>query len=257
MGTQLGQEDERPPHRVFLDAFELGAYAVSRAEYECFVNATRHEPPCDWSHPPFTQADLPVVGVSWNDAVAYCGVAIRTGRPPGAVADRSRVGVCRTRATAVALPLGRRHAGLDAQRRTRPAAGTVAGDARRAERLRPFRHRGQRARVVCRLVRQGLLRPITRAQSRWPRQGRATCRTRGSLAPRVHHLPSHVAQQTRSDLPIQRLRVSDRTKSLSRAGQSNVPGAGASRTRASEPFHRRRRPCGLRPSVDSVSTTTR
>jgi sulfatase modifying factor 1 len=72
MGTQLGQEDERPPHRVFLDPFELGVYAVSRAEYECFLNASRREPPCDWSHPPFTQADLPVVGVSWNDAIAYC-----------------------------------------------------------------------------------------------------------------------------------------------------------------------------------------
>jgi formylglycine-generating enzyme required for sulfatase activity len=72
MGTLLGHEDEQPPHRVFIDAFELGVYSVSRAEYECFVNATGHEPPCDWSHPPFTQADLPVVGVSWNDAVAYC-----------------------------------------------------------------------------------------------------------------------------------------------------------------------------------------
>jgi sulfatase modifying factor 1 len=72
MGTQLGHEDERPPHRVFIDAFELGVCPVTRAEYECFVDATRHEPPRDWSHPPFARPDLPVVGVSWIDAAAYC-----------------------------------------------------------------------------------------------------------------------------------------------------------------------------------------
>src|SRR5438093_4977326 len=42
MGTQLGQEDERPPHPVFVDRFELGVCPVTRAEYECFVDATRH-----------------------------------------------------------------------------------------------------------------------------------------------------------------------------------------------------------------------
>ena len=72
MGTQLGQEDERPPHPVFVDGFELGVCPVTRAEYECFVDATGHVLPREWSHPPFAQADLPVVGVSWIDAVAYC-----------------------------------------------------------------------------------------------------------------------------------------------------------------------------------------
>ena len=72
MGTDLGHEDERPPHRVFIDAFELAVCAVTRAEYASFLTATRHELPCDWTHPPFAQPDLPVVGVSWIDAVAYC-----------------------------------------------------------------------------------------------------------------------------------------------------------------------------------------
>src|SRR6476469_8641809 len=72
MGTELGHEDERPPHTVFVDAFELGVCPVTRAEYAGFLDATRHEPPCDWSHPPFARANLPVVGVSWSDAVAYC-----------------------------------------------------------------------------------------------------------------------------------------------------------------------------------------
>jgi formylglycine-generating enzyme len=70
MGTELGQADERPPHRVFVDAFELGVCPVTRAEYERFVNATGHDLPCEWSNPAFAQTDLPVVGVSWIDAAA-------------------------------------------------------------------------------------------------------------------------------------------------------------------------------------------
>ena len=49
MGTQRGHEDERPPHAV--DGFELGVCPVTRAEYDLFVDATKHEPPCEWSHP--------------------------------------------------------------------------------------------------------------------------------------------------------------------------------------------------------------
>src|SRR5215470_10112331 len=72
MGTERGQEDERPPHRVFVGAFELAVFPVTRAQYEDFVEATGHDLPRDWSHPLFAQPDLPVVGVSWLDAVAYC-----------------------------------------------------------------------------------------------------------------------------------------------------------------------------------------
>ncbi len=32
MGTQLGYEDERPQHRVFVDRFELGVCPVTRAD---------------------------------------------------------------------------------------------------------------------------------------------------------------------------------------------------------------------------------
>ena len=32
MGTQLGYEDERPPHAVFVDRFELGVCPVTRAD---------------------------------------------------------------------------------------------------------------------------------------------------------------------------------------------------------------------------------
>src|SRR4029077_7141494 len=72
MGTERGQDDERPPHRVFVDPFELGVYPVTRASYEEFVAATGHEPPKGWERAELAQPDLPVVGVSWNDAAAYC-----------------------------------------------------------------------------------------------------------------------------------------------------------------------------------------
>jgi len=72
MGTDQGQGDEGPPHRVWIDAFEMAVCPVTTAEYSSFIEATRHEPPRDWMHPAFAQDDLPVVGVNWFDAVAYC-----------------------------------------------------------------------------------------------------------------------------------------------------------------------------------------
>jgi formylglycine-generating enzyme required for sulfatase activity len=72
MGTDAGLDDEGPPHEVFVDAFELGVHPVTRAEYAVFLGATGHAPPCDWAQPRFDVPDLPVVGVSWFDAQAYC-----------------------------------------------------------------------------------------------------------------------------------------------------------------------------------------
>jgi formylglycine-generating enzyme required for sulfatase activity len=39
MGTDRGQEDERPPHRVYVDRFELAVFPVTRAEYGCFASS--------------------------------------------------------------------------------------------------------------------------------------------------------------------------------------------------------------------------
>jgi formylglycine-generating enzyme required for sulfatase activity len=72
MGSDAGQDDERPVHRVHVDAFEMAAYPVTRAEYAAFLEATEHEHPRDWHEPAFAAGDLPVVGVSWLDAQAYC-----------------------------------------------------------------------------------------------------------------------------------------------------------------------------------------
>jgi formylglycine-generating enzyme required for sulfatase activity len=71
MGSDEGQDDERPPHRVWVDAFELAVYPVTRMQYARFLSATHHDAPPAWSAEPVA-ADLPAVGVSWLDAQAYC-----------------------------------------------------------------------------------------------------------------------------------------------------------------------------------------
>jgi sulfatase modifying factor 1 len=79
MGSDEGAEDERPLHRVWVDAFELAVYPVTCEEYASFLQATRHEYPREWrgADPP----DVPVVGVSWLDCEAYCRWRARDGDP--------------------------------------------------------------------------------------------------------------------------------------------------------------------------------
>ncbi len=72
MGSDKGPEDERPLHEIWVDAFDLATTPVLRPDYAEFLAATRHEPPREWDNPALTGDDLPVVGVSWHDAVAYC-----------------------------------------------------------------------------------------------------------------------------------------------------------------------------------------
>jgi sulfatase modifying factor 1 len=81
MGSDAGQDDERPVHHVHVDAFQMSVYPVTRAEYRDFLDDTGHEHPRDWSDVAFTGDDLPVVGVSWHDATAYCAWRTRRGSP--------------------------------------------------------------------------------------------------------------------------------------------------------------------------------
>lgn len=79
MGSEAGQDDERPVHRVHVDAFEMSVYPVTRAEYARFLEAAGHDAPRDWTDADLAGDDRPVVGVSWHDAAAYCAWRIRTG----------------------------------------------------------------------------------------------------------------------------------------------------------------------------------
>ncbi|HUV91133.1 MAG TPA: SUMF1/EgtB/PvdO family nonheme iron enzyme [Anaerolineae bacterium] len=74
MGDDAGPANEHPQRLVYLDAFEIDRYEVTNVQYHRFLQATGQEPPPYWSgddYPP-GQADVPVVGVTWEDADAYC-----------------------------------------------------------------------------------------------------------------------------------------------------------------------------------------
>ena len=74
MGDNDGRPDERPAHRVTVSAFRMAVLPVTNEEYTAFLAATGHEPPRFWNDPLFNHPRQPVVGVSWFDATAYCGL---------------------------------------------------------------------------------------------------------------------------------------------------------------------------------------
>ena len=72
MGSGNHYSWERPRHYVWLDAFEIGRTPVTRGEYEVFIDSTGYVEPAGWRDPSLKGKNLPVVGISWFAAVAYC-----------------------------------------------------------------------------------------------------------------------------------------------------------------------------------------
>lgn len=65
--------DERPLHSVWLDAFSIDLHEVTTAQYARFLASTGRQTPWQWETVELGQhGDRPVVGVSWDDADAYC-----------------------------------------------------------------------------------------------------------------------------------------------------------------------------------------
>jgi formylglycine-generating enzyme required for sulfatase activity len=81
MGSQEaeGDPDEIPQRTLYLSAFYIDLHEVTWAEFRRFIEATGFPPPVvpvfqdDLSL--ITAMDLPVVGVSWEQARAYCNWA--------------------------------------------------------------------------------------------------------------------------------------------------------------------------------------
>lgn len=71
MGSSSGSEDEQPMHFVYTPAFFIDKHEVSNTAYMEFVLATGHEKPLYWDDENFNPPEHPVVGVNWNDAMAY------------------------------------------------------------------------------------------------------------------------------------------------------------------------------------------
>jgi formylglycine-generating enzyme len=72
MGSETGQDNERPVHRVWVDSFEMAECQVTNAEYGRFLAATKQRVPQHWSDANFSHPEQPVVAPSWFDAAAYC-----------------------------------------------------------------------------------------------------------------------------------------------------------------------------------------
>lgn len=72
MGSETGQDCERPVHRVWIGGFLLAITQVTNTEYSRYLRVTCSSPPPLWSDPNFNHPQQPVVGVSWYDASAYC-----------------------------------------------------------------------------------------------------------------------------------------------------------------------------------------
>jgi hypothetical protein len=73
MGSKDGPENERPSHRVRISSFLLGRYPVTNEEYQRFLEANLScPPPTHWNDSQFNDPQQPVVGVSWDEAQAFC-----------------------------------------------------------------------------------------------------------------------------------------------------------------------------------------
>jgi formylglycine-generating enzyme required for sulfatase activity len=72
MGSESGQDNERPPHPVWVDAFLLASRQVTNIDYSRFLLATGTQPLSFWQDSNFNHPEQPVVAVSWFEAVNYC-----------------------------------------------------------------------------------------------------------------------------------------------------------------------------------------
>ena len=90
MGSNDGREHEKPVHKVTVSDFYISQYEVTVGDYLKFVTAAKDHYP-EWMEPsnkyniktgsdksyrqmgePLTARNHPLVGVSWQDAKAYC-----------------------------------------------------------------------------------------------------------------------------------------------------------------------------------------
>lgn len=79
MGSNDGDDDERPPHSVTVSAFKMSKTEITNAQYNACVQAKQCTPQqwkdcITWASKPttaFQGADQPVVCVDWNQAKAF------------------------------------------------------------------------------------------------------------------------------------------------------------------------------------------
>lgn len=72
MGKDGSRKDEGPAHEVEVRPFLAAVSPVTNAQYLAYVQAAGAEAPPFVHEAQFADAEQPVVGINWFDAVAYC-----------------------------------------------------------------------------------------------------------------------------------------------------------------------------------------
>ena len=74
MGSEHGEDNEKPPHQVTLSPFRISRYPVTNDQHRHFVMETGKESPGHWTgaQVPAGRESHPIVNVSWGEAEAYC-----------------------------------------------------------------------------------------------------------------------------------------------------------------------------------------
>ena len=63
------EDSEGPQHQVTVPAFFMGRYPITQAQYASLMETN---PATAYNADRFVAPDKPVIGVSWEDAVAFC-----------------------------------------------------------------------------------------------------------------------------------------------------------------------------------------
>ncbi len=74
---ELARKNEKPAQMVAVAAFWMGETPVTNRQYGALLEAPSVAEPAYWRDRNYNQAEQPVVGVSWFDAVRYCNALSR------------------------------------------------------------------------------------------------------------------------------------------------------------------------------------
>lgn len=74
MGSDKGDEDEAPVHRVYLNAFYIDKFEATNGRFAKYVETIQSEPPWGFAdkETAVVHAERPVRWVNWMDAMGYC-----------------------------------------------------------------------------------------------------------------------------------------------------------------------------------------
>jgi iron(II)-dependent oxidoreductase len=74
MGSKRGKTNETPVHEVEIEPLCIDIHEVTVQEYSTFLKETGYQLPAYWQ-PELDRPDDPVVGITWQDALAYASWA--------------------------------------------------------------------------------------------------------------------------------------------------------------------------------------